>query len=456
MKATLSVGGIGQLTDRAWRFCGLCHPRTHHRDLTTLHPSPQPQPARSVIISELGSSKSHGKRFSSSVSSVCIENPRSSGRVIEQTMTSSTSPSFFSLPLELRQQIYDELFCDTTYFVTIERIRFTLQYKPADQKWTPNKLSLFLLASKRVQVEALDQFYREAHCTSYSRCWCTGCSGGGTRPCERYTCRILKFSRIRKIDYFPDPQPASGYNHSLTIKEKDAVDKRLCLYPTLLRYPGLANREADILAAVLLPGQEHSVRELKLSIELSVHAGNPPLMVEESTCSVDLSCFENLGFTLDRVVFRVACPSVSVHMQQEPPSRRLRVCAMIFPALQREVERVAKIMVGAGDEQSNDSDDSRGYIVRDYMQEMRDHSGLIKGAYEWHLEAKRVKKNRSRSRREVSHGGLQYCRTRKAGHPRNRYDYYGPAKIEDGRISWTCERSQKMIWLAMPIIDTYD
>ncbi|KAF2826993.1 hypothetical protein CC86DRAFT_455569 [Ophiobolus disseminans] len=350
-------------------------------------------------------------------------------------MADQWSSSFFCLPRELRDQIYDCLFrgCSLTFFNNDVRpdlgvtFHFFYQYNGTRQH---QNLPRWLFACKQILNEGLEQWYRGASC---SPCFCN--PNNGRTLAGAYAAAFCKLDRVQSFDgpvltpdfsadwdYFLWPSlPGRSKQRSQTIVPR--MSEHWVSYAVL-----------DCFFRYLQQHPDHPAKQIKFSLMIT-----PSEYLTHGIEAVNLSYFETLGPRFDRVVFRIVCPYTSSQGNpawlQPAGWPHLHANASIFPKLQHEAVRVGKSLVGATN--------SIGWHVRDYLEPMRkSNDEIIPNAFEWHIEVTRRSLQQS-GQGQMQHEGLQYCRLEHRRQQRREYDYFRPLQTGAQALitSWVCDET---------------
>jgi hypothetical protein len=344
--------------------------------------------------------------------------------------------SFFSLPAELRICVYDALWAGALLTFYEGDLEFKLAYKPRMHLALP----LWLPTYKQMLDEGLEQLYREAVC----RLDCLPLSRRGrsqSQLIERSDAHLLRLDRVQTLEYdwspFFDNLPiqlgpwrndANDVNHSGVVLP--AFDR--------LPHSQLEGILGEKLMHELIASNGYSVKDIKITFEIQVEDAVP--VDDPSSWSVDLSSFEKLA-PLDRIVFEICCPQLCSTPTVTQGYDALRQIAIVYPKVQREIERVARALV-AGSGKDGDRASPSPYSIHDFYKHFAPtwDGRPTKGAKSWLLEAKRLRRPSNTGRPAISHLGLQYYLRDNARPSGMRF--FGPAVVSEDSISWQCNQSE--------------
>ncbi|KAF2740599.1 hypothetical protein EJ04DRAFT_507636 [Polyplosphaeria fusca] len=363
--------------------------------------------------------------------------------------------SFLAFPREIRDRIYGFLlegssftFNDTV--VDDHRLNFKVVYG-AGNEGGETRLPLWLISCKQTLHEGLEEFYRGARCLGYGRCWCTGCSRRPRSRCHDYPGKLLSLDLIRNLDYTDnkiDPSSPCCHDFWRSVKD-DKRSNRITIVPINGERDKGNSPNCDYLVDYLISTPQHSVRQIKFSLELPSLPDGLQRSVVQHSWAVDMSYFLKLGCRFDRVVFRIACPAwyLTGGLEQQ------RMNTIMYPKFQEEAVRVGKLLVGAAE------GNTWGYVVRDYFESIPKlvrasvdkfiQDGFIQDGLEWHVEITRHTVKRQGS---IEHPGLQYWKKMRPATMSPLYDYFVPGEAEEeGSFSWRCPKTQETVSLSLPM-----
>jgi hypothetical protein len=321
-------------------------------------------------------------------------------RTLEMSAKESPEPSFetaisydsnlFHIPLELREKIYHYLWCDTRLSdIEEDYCKFSLTYLESNSspKSTQNGLPNWLLTNKQVLSEGMQQFYRNATCTSIKA------TANREDVCSS-PLKILSLYRIRRID-----SKAPHYGIDIDVVLDPCNDSRLFAQQldssvnefrmTNLKTPPQSvspptNSFEELVSAPIiflipcwddvddlgphwtLDGGDnevvlgtlirhfkapvtHALKELSLGFDIGGYLFGEDLLDELyrldlediDNMGVDFSLLEQLDVGLDRVIFyfdvSIACGGLC----------RYQSDLNLFVRFQEEMARVAKLLVGS-------------------------------------------------------------------------------------------------------------
>jgi hypothetical protein len=280
---------------------------------------------------------------------------------------SESCTSFFTLPLELRERIYDDAFQGVSLAWLNTNIRpklgvtlhFFYMYNGIYRHENPPQ---WMLSCKQIHDEALVQWYRGASC---SPCFC-GPDGGKTKPIM-LTAELCDIWRVRSLDgpVLNTQREAEGH-HELWLSKpsmndisgkpsakprnqsRNTQNTSLHVFVPRMNEHLVPYLVADCFHKYIQENKDLPAKQIKLSVLAPCHESRPtrppPL--------VDLSYFELLGPRFDRVVFQVACPSVEL-------GNIISRHSETYLKAQQEAVRVAKYLVSG--------DGSVGWKLRDFL-----------------------------------------------------------------------------------------
>jgi hypothetical protein len=346
-------------------------------------------------------------------------------------LSSARQASFFDLPRELRDSIYNELFQGASLKVYNPNIRpdlgVTLHffYKFNGTRKHQN-LPRWLFTCKQIWNEAQEQWYRGASC---SPCFCS--RDYGRTISGSYATAFCELDRAQSFDgpvLSTKNEMDSSYvlwPSTHTSLHTRATNQPHIIVPRVSEHP-VSYSVLDCFFKYLRQNTSHPAKHIKLSFTVA------ELRTESGYSAVDLSHFESLGPRFDRVVFRIACP-VTSHRNHT----QLHNVAAMYPKIQHEAIRVGKHLV-SGVETS-------GWELRDYLLPMRlPNNDIIPNAFEWHLE---VVRRRTQRNGQMQYEGMRYHRIQRGIGPGDGYDYFRPLQTaSNGRvISWVCDATGEVM-----------
>ncbi len=299
--------------------------------------------------------------------------------------------SFFDLPRELRDSVYDNVLSGVKCKIPFSdrKIRnglgtnFTLFYERFDDKGDLGQLPHGLLACKQMLDEAFDILCNHAHCTLGTSCNCQGCIEDDG-PCRKHSWNRISLDQVKN---FNGPIQDGTWDAEGVYQLRESSKYAFWVpYDEHLRQQ--KNSVTDGFFRYLQARPDHPAKHVKFSISLP----SPNRQNKWSTDPVDLSCFRSLGSHFDHVTFRLVCPFGD-------PARgnqvSLRDTALTFAKLHFEAARTAISMVGGGDDS--------GYDLEDYCK--LDAASTL---FDVQIEAKR---NRwSNKSIVINHSVLQFVR----------------------------------------------
>ncbi|KAF2463562.1 uncharacterized protein BDR25DRAFT_347185 [Lindgomyces ingoldianus] len=289
-------------------------------------------------ITEIGGKNKKASTQQLSLSSLQHSPPQS---------TSSSFP-FFDLPRELRDQIYHYVWLGKCMILTESHVKFHVDYmrkQPRDISTSTchNSNALgWIRASKQLRCESFCQFYKYAHCTSFSQ-FPGNNNIVGLIP-------IYWFGKVQRMDLFMKVT----FHFDNIEGERDR--KRFTIRPKL-----------DLLISHLqtlrLQSQPLPFKEVNLKVSLrnipSFYV--PGTMNLEPGCCVDFSSLLVFGTGMERVGIVIGYPGLHMMIPRynrtiitinwgNETSGRVTVRNTVVPRLQLELARVGKLMVGGEDE----------------------------------------------------------------------------------------------------------
>jgi hypothetical protein len=346
--------------------------------------------------------------------------------------SSAWQTSFLDLPLELRDNVYNDLFQGASFTIYNPKIRpdlgvtFHFFYRFNGNRKHRN-LPRWLFSCKQIFNEALEQWYRGATC---SPCFCGG-SSGRTAP-GSYAAAFCDLDRAQSFDgpvLSTKNEMDCSYVLWSSLNAKSTHQPQI-IVPRMSEHP-VSYSVMDCFFKYLEQNTDHPAKQIKFSLTIAGSA--------TGTKSVDLSHFESLGPRFHRVVFRIACPITSHGMPAGPVPGypQLLDVAMLYPKIQHEAIRVGKYLVSGNG--------NSGWDLRDYLLPMRTSSDeVISNAFEWYVEVMRRPTQRN--------GQLKYEGMRNHRMPHRRglrpgFDYFRPLQTcTHGRILvWICEDTGQVI-----------
>ncbi|KAF2010761.1 hypothetical protein BU24DRAFT_45450 [Aaosphaeria arxii CBS 175.79] len=348
---------------------------------------------------------------------------------------------FLLLPAEIRNLIYHHLWIGTGYNM-VERgdegVHVFIEYTPretalpfSDRDPLPpdDGLPYWILTCRQIYTEALDQFYLVAYCYAYFNKPLSG------PPIPSRS--AIQLNRVRKIG--PTRQPP--HRHAVVLTHiHPRVEKES---PTRHEmYMNQCRHTVGNCMLLTLGKMKHAVKDITINVSLW------SLIYEQEEAhdaffAVDLSPLEKLGDGFDRVVFRVLKP----YLRPESLKNFVRYSAAAFAVLQRELLRVATLMVG-GSPSSLDQDNASGSTARDYLEPFMNRGRKSRDPYDWCLEVKRST-GPSRGYHSLTYPGLQYFELEHNGVKDN---YYGPLRRKGNELQWTSRLTREVLTLTEPLM----
>lgn len=314
--------------------------------------------------------------------------------------------SFYTLPLELRERIYDAAFQGVSLAWLNTNIRpklgvtlhFVYMYNGIHRHGNPPR---WMLTCKQIHDEALVQWYRGASC---SPCFC-GPDGGKTKP-VKLTAELCDIWRVKSLDtpVLNTQREAEGH-HELWLsmpptnnipggpsarsrnQSRDTQNTPLRIYVPRMSEHSVPYMVADSFHKYIEENKDLPAKQIKLSVSVPCHEFGGPM---RPPFPVDLSYFELLGPRFDRVVFQVVCPSLDLG---NIISRHSETYLMA----QHEAVRVAKYLVSGNG--------STGWKLRDFLLPFNIEDNESFGPA-WCVEVTRQEKQQNG---ELCFEGLQKC-----------------------------------------------
>ncbi|KAF2111289.1 hypothetical protein BDV96DRAFT_650386 [Lophiotrema nucula] len=233
------------------------------------------------------------------------------------------------LPRELRNQVYDSLFRGSCFKFTRKRIQVTLSYGSPIEAST--SLPVWLLTSKQVLKEGLDQLYHTARCT---------------RCLREPNVPGLKFS-LETGRYEKQPEPVDNPRKLLSLTSIRALDLKDIQLSTYTTHPHvtpatfyICDRDGIRFLLQHLLAEGVTLNHLKLTLTLPTIY---EFLYEPEDWKADLFEIEALA-RAKRVELVVQEPQMSASRVHD-----VRACRVAIARLQQELVRAAKSVVGAQD-----------------------------------------------------------------------------------------------------------
>lgn len=231
---------------------------------------------------------------------------------------------FFSLPRELQDQIYGEVWCSYPSFYRWAHDRqrsplidITADYKNTNPKCRPNnpRLPVCMLPSKQFVREALEQYFRKIDWTAKI-------------PASLFTTRIFLFTAGHHSRAIFDLNTELGYIDNgnrlfYWIQNKEyssTVIQTYQMWPITL--PILRKFKKGLV-------EPNGLRSLHIAVGVSLPRA-------KGIVKVDLSDLERIGFSLDKL-------TVNVHYIRIESDERLNNLQQLMEA---EVKRLGEVMIG--------------------------------------------------------------------------------------------------------------
>jgi hypothetical protein len=324
--------------------------------------------------------------------------------------------SLFSLPREVRDEIYHYLFLRTLYTFTQNHLGIAVFYDDGEinLQWKQRTPPKWLCTSKQIFLEGKEQFYREARCYPFHH-WASHSPNTYTYEIPAFT--FLNVNLVRRLDY------SGKYRVRISPLGNDSPNEPFHITPSAPQHDWL---HRNINAAI-----EPRLKELRMYVETRRAV---------DIDAMELATFEIGSLTFERVHFIV----------EEPPSGYTTFSSLEglfsrYVMLQVQLLAVAKRLT----RDNNDSTSEQGHVVKDYIEENQYGDTSFS---DWHL-------NVQRSRTALSSGDIknwgiwswtdvrrqQWRDAPRGSDSRRRTTFKRTQDAESGAISWFNEATNETL-----------